>query len=283
MVSKSRLLKYVGVAYLIGLLPANYVTTAIDTGVDMTKPQEVVERITNNDLSTFLAGGLPQLDGLSSGGDASTQSNNGSYNTPHGYNPDFHTVTEQAEIHFDPAPGEYIYLGLDELGRTTGAYAMITDEDRAAAASGDRDGEDLDDPSGWPVSNEEVDVALPDGDTYHGWFWNRSHLIADSLGGSSEQDNLVTGTRMQNVGDNSGDGGMAYTESMVRSYLDNNSNAGCDVYYSVLPNYQADELIPRTVTVDVRTCDGEIDQNVVVDNVMPGYAINYHTGEWTEV
>ena len=87
---------------------------------------------------------------------------------------------------------------------------------------------------------------------------------------------------MQNVGDNTGNGGMAYTETKVRDFLDDPANTDCGVYYAAEANYQGDELIPRTVTVDVRTCDGTIDENVIVDNIMPGYAINYHTGEWTK-
>jgi len=52
---------------------------------------------------------------------------------------------------------------------------------------------------------------FPNGKIYNGYFYNRSHLIADSLGGRSYKYNVVTGTRQQNVGNN-GDGGMQSIE-----------------------------------------------------------------------
>jgi DNA-entry nuclease len=67
------------------------------------------------------------------------------------------------------------------------------------------------DPVGWG-ENRIVSIKLYNGKKYKGYLWNRSHLIADSLGGKAIRKNLITGTRMQNVGANDGTGGMAYTE-----------------------------------------------------------------------
>lgn len=270
--NKSRITALIGGAYLVGIIPANYITAAIDNNLDFSNFGAVVDTVFDADASTILAGGLPRL----------TDENPTTFESTEAHGENFYTVTGQANITYDPAPGEYVYFDTDMLGRTQGAYAFITPADRAQAQAEGRDSSELPDPSGWPDSNGEVDVNLPTGDTYHGWFWNRSHLIADSLGGSTDIENLVTGTRMQNVGDNTGNGGMAYTETKVRDFLDDPANTDCGVYYATEANYQGDELIPRTVTVDVRTCDGTIDENVIVDNIMPGYAINYHTGEWTK-
>ena len=179
-------------------------------------------------------------------------------------------------------PSEYQYDGLDNLGRTLGARAVITAQDRELAkadAHPQFSDNKKEDPSGWS-HNEIVEVTLPSGKGYRGYFWNRSHLIADSLGGKTRIDNWVTGTRMQNVGANDGNGGMAYTETKARDFLDDPSNVDCPVYYSAQPVYNADELVPRSVIVDIKTCDSEIDERVTVQNVMPGYEISYADGSF---
>lgn len=184
------------------------------------------------------------------------------------------------------------YRPLDAQGRATGVIAQLTTDSRALARSWGRGNnpsnqrKNLSDikPSGWPMHNPEVTVTDQDGASYHGYFWNRSHLLADSLGGRISADNIITGTRMQNVGmnNNAQPEGMAYTETLARDYLDNPDNAYCDLYYAVTPNYQNDaELIPRTVTVDIQSCDKKIDQSVLIHNVMPGYTINYYDGSIT--
>lgn len=197
----------------------------------------------------------------------------------------FAEVTGQANIEYDPQPGEYVYLGLDEHGRTIGSYAMITAHDRVMAKDdihpqfADNDPKD---PSGWPSRNEKVSITNPEtGQQYNGWFWNRSHLIADSLGGRTTRDNWVTGSRMQNVGFDHNDG-MAYTETKVRDYLDDVDNVNCPVYYAAIPKYVGVEAIPATVDVDVKSCDGAIDEHVVVHNTAPGWLINYNNGDIKE-
>ena len=136
-------------------------------------------------------------------------------------------------------------------------------------------------PSGWG-HNEQVYIEMPDGNTYHGALFNRSHLLAKSLGGDDADYNLVTGTRTQNVGDNRGqDGGMAYTEGIARDWLWDHRDG--TVYYCATPVYEGNELVPRSVIVDVRSSDGEIDQRVEVFNAVAGFEIDYATGEFWEV
>lgn len=134
---------------------------------------------------------------------------------------------------------------------------------------------DMADPAGWG-HNGEADIELPDGSIYHGWFWNRSHLLAKSLGGDAEAHNLVTGTRMENVGANDGEGGMAMTETAVRAYL--RANRDASVLYVVTPVYEGDELVPRSVYVDVRSSDGVLDEEVEVFNAAKGHRIDYASG-----
>jgi len=104
-----------------------------------------------------------------------------------------------------------------------------------------------------------------------------SHLIADSLGGRAFRRNLITGTRMQNVGANDGRGGMAYTERKVVNYLYRHHKAS--VYYSANPVYKGKELVPRSVIVDIQSSDGEINERVIVlYNAAKGFKINYKKG-----
>lgn len=290
-------MKYLGIAYVLGIIPSNYATTAMSHDLNLNDTSAVIDQVKSNGLVNNLTGGLSQLfdkglqsvDSVTNEAEGEFTSSLGgmfggdSYGSNESTNPDFYTVTGQAELNFNPAPSEYVYMPLDNLGRTTGSYARITARDRELAKT-DAHPEFAKnkpaDPSGWG-HNGKVEWTYPDtGKQSRGYFWNRSHLIADSLGGATVINNWVTGTRVQNVGKNDQSGGMAYTEEKVRNFLDNPANSSCDVYYSAIPNYQGDELVPRTVTVDVKTCDDAINERVVVDNVMPGYAINYANGDY---
>ncbi|MBP2437863.1 DNA/RNA non-specific endonuclease, partial [Microbacterium amylolyticum] len=198
---------------------------------------------------------------------------------------DYYTVDGAAEVLYAAEPGDVAYCPVDQLDRATCAYGVLTSELRQAAA--DRGREDITvDPAGWPAENGEVTIparADVDGSTaYSGWLWNRSHLLADSLGGAASRENLVTGTRTQNVGSTRADGvyagGMAYTEKIARDYLDTGAGDACPLYYAATPQYHGDELIPRAVHVDVRSCDGEIDMRVNVTNAAAGCSLNYVFG-----
>ena len=132
-------------------------------------------------------------------------------------------------------------------------------------------------PSGWG-HNAEVDIELIDGSFYHGYLYNRSHLIAKSLGGAEIRENLVTGTRMQNVGDSNPAGGMLFCEQVARDWLVRNPDGW--VLYSATPVYEGDELLCRSVIVDMRSSDGTLDMQVEVYNAALGYVIDYATGEF---
>lgn len=194
--------------------------------------------------------------------------------------PNYVRLVGTAEVVEPLEPGKVVYEGLDALGRTGRVRACITrqmmDEGRARARS-----RSLPDPSGWPSHNEEASIELPDGRIYHGWFWNRSHLLAKSLGGSDELQNLVCGTRMQNVGANDGQGGMDMFESAIRSWLE--AYPDVSVQYVATPLYEGYEPICRSVMVDVLSSDGQIDERLEVYNAAKGYRIDYHTGEFASV
>ena len=203
--------------------------------------------------------------------------------------PDYVAVSGKAN--FDgvtiPAAGEIVYAQPDQLGRSGQAVGVITKALRDQGSARERDMPDT--ITGWPSHNPKVSINLTDQATcglpkserpkntcYSGYLFNKSHLIAKSLGGEDIAENMVTGTRTQNVGRNQPAGGMAYTETEARDWLDKNPSG--TVTYVATPVYQGDELLPRVVTVDIRTSDGSIDQHVIVFNTANGFDIDYANG-----
>lgn len=196
--------------------------------------------------------------------------------------PNGYEVRGEAIINYQVNPGEFHYSDIDSLGRTGTAYAAITkadydrelEEDRASISG-------INNISGWKGNNAKVEITWPNGSTYKEYMYNRSHLIADSLGGEPAQKNLITGTRFQNCGyDNNG--GMCYTETEARDWLAKASTSDY-LYYAVTPVYEGNELVPRSVYVDVLTSDGSINQHVEVYNVTGDVSgavtIDYATGK----
>ena len=228
----------------------------------------------------------PSSDGASSGAStADSEAAANSYRPPtvsasawiEAESPNYYQVLGSAQVGEQPTTGTVVYGPLDKLGRSTGAVSVVTYESMEAGKARERG--DLRNlaPSGWG-HNEEVDMAMPDGSIYHGQLFNRSHLVAKSLGGDDELHNLVTGTRTQNVGANVGgsEGGMAYAEGLVRGWLERHHDGS--VYYAATPAYEGKEFVPRSIIVDVRSSDGTLDQRVEVFNAARGFAIDYATG-----
>lgn len=191
--------------------------------------------------------------------------------------PDYYVVTGKADFSKAgtmPATGEIRYTGLDSYGRAGMVVGVIDKQLRDSGSSRDRNMPDT--IAGYPHPNPKVSIDLGGGKAYRGYLFNRSHLLAKSLGGQDSVENMVTGTRTQNVGKNQPAGGMAYTEDEARNWLDDNPKG--TVEYMATPNYEGSELLPRTVSVDIRTSDGSIDQHVIVFNTASGYDIDYQNG-----
>lgn len=192
--------------------------------------------------------------------------------------PDFYAVTGEAQFGASDylEAGKTSYSELDNLGRTLQANGTITWAMVQKSAGTREKFEKGSDPSGWG-HNKKIAITLPNGKVYHGYAWNRSHLIADSLGGRAFRQNLITGTRMQNVGANNSQGGMQYIERKTINYL--KSHKDKYVYYKVTPIYDGDNSVPTYVDVDALSSDGVINEHVRTFNVLPGYNIDYYTGE----
>ena len=196
--------------------------------------------------------------------------------------PDYYAENGPATINENqfPEKGSIKYTGKDSLGRTLAVYGTITYKMVEKSAQETRpDFKTDDNPSGWS-KNKKVTVETSTGPYNKGWFWNRSHLIADRLGGDTTSNNAITGTRMQNVGNRSNTGGMAYIEEIANNYLKENRDKF--LYYSAEPIYNRDELIPRYVIVNAKSEDGKLDTQVITFNNQKGFTINYNDGKFTK-
>lgn len=193
--------------------------------------------------------------------------------------PDYYQVVGPAKLDDVPGRGEVSYAPLDALGRAGRVVACVDAQLAEEGAARERQNMSDIKPSGWG-NNEEVDIPLPDGGTYHGYMWNRSHLLAKSLGGQEIEQNLVCGTRMQNVGSNrkGKEGGMAYAEMLARDWLSEHPDGW--LYYCATPRYAGNEPVCRCVVVDMRSSDGLLDSEIVVYNAAKGFSINYADGSF---
>ena len=96
-------------------------------------------------------------------------------------------------------------------------------------------------------------------------------------------ENVICGTRMQNVGSNTEDevGGMAWVESEARIWLWHHSSGS--LLFSAVPIYNGDDPVPLAVVVDMRSTDGEVDMHAIVFNAAKGYVIDYSTGDFERI
>lgn len=108
-------------------------------------------------------------------------------------------------------------------------------------------------------------------------------MFGTQLGGDFVPNNTITGTkRLDNSrpkGNTYVKNGLQYPEYLAAQYLDDSYNEQCPLYYAVTANYEADELIPRSLTVDIEACDQSLSKRMIIYNVETTYDINYHTGE----
>lgn len=174
--------------------------------------------------------------------------------------------------------GDYHFVS-DSQGRAGTARAVLT-YGEYAASRGSRQGNPLE-PTGWPTANPKVAISYVfTGRTYHGYLYNRSHSIGDSLLGAKSYTsaaNFTTGTRPQNVGADQ-NGGMRYAEETAEDYWKANPNTSDTIKYQTTPLYYHNETIPRGSIVDIQSSDGQINTAIAVINSAEGIKLNYHTG-----
>lgn len=192
---------------------------------------------------------------------------------------DYYAVNGEADIVYDvPTAGEIVYGELDNLNRPTYVIANLNYRTVFQARKRGRLPIKID-PIGWNSNNDKVEIKERNGQIYHGYFYNRSHMLADSLGGKPIYENLITGTRTQNVGIKN-QGGMAYTEIKAREFFVKETDE--KLIYQVRNIYNGNDLLPRYVLVDIKSTDGKIDEQVVVDNSANGFVIDYSNGSYSK-
>lgn len=190
-----------------------------------------------------------------------------------------------------------IYDKLDSLGRATMATGLINKDtilsqkdlgrppfSSSLIIAGERTPSRFTDKwekvSGSKSNNQKVNLKMAKS-SYNGWLYNKSHLLAWSLGGDMNDHNLILGTRAQNVGSNysKDPGGMSYIETKTRDYLYANDKAM--VLYTAIPVYEGDELLPRAVYVEAYDIDNpsKFSIGTWTSNQQQGVSINYSTGE----
>ncbi len=107
------------------------------------------------------------------------------------------------------------------------------------------------DPIGWPKNTKLTNHDIG-GKTYSGWLWNRSHLIGDRFGGPAIAKNAITGTRTQNVGDNSAEGGgMLFVENAINNFFKNDKAPFLEAYAKTgkMPIFKVTiNTLPRAAT-----------------------------------
>lgn len=178
----------------------------------------------------------------------------------------------------DLKAGDYHFTN-DSQGRSATARAVLTYSEYRAS-QGSRQGDPLAPPA-WPEDNPRVAINFSlTGRTYHGYLYNRSHSIADSLLGKksyASEYNFTTGTRPQNVGANQ-DGGMRYAEETAENYWLNHPGTSQTISYETTPIYKGDENLPRGSVVNIKSSDDAINTEIVVINSVEGIKIDYNDG-----
>lgn len=153
---------------------------------------------------------------------------------------------------------EQYYGELDELGRCTGAYALLS-EDLMPMETRGRISEI--EPSGWQSSSAKGEGSI----------YQRSHLIAYQLTGNNTERNLITGTAQLNSET------MKTYEESVAQYI---SGTGNHVMYRVTPIYEGDDLVASGVLMEAQSVeDDKLSFCVYCYNVQPGKEIDYATGK----
>lgn len=156
--------------------------------------------------------------------------------------------------------GQITYCEPDAYNRPTCAYGLLTQANVQAGANYQRTDITID-PTGWPTQNSE---------------WLKTPLISPALGGDIQKNNLIPATRVYRKN-------LDEIEQKVKDYVSNPGNAQCPLYYAITPSYVDDELIPRTVTIDIESCDHVLSERHTLYNVTVFWstqeAINYRTGE----
>ena len=159
----------------------------------------------------------------------------------------------------------YLYEGTDNKGRAGTVLAVVgpsTLEEVSYKSVSDIT------PPGWKQKSYDWISGYQSADLY-----NRSHLLARSMGGANNSENLVTGTNYMNQI------GMKNFEDKILKYIQDTGN---HVLYRVSPKYEGNNLVCSGVQLEAYSIEDSgkgICFNRYCYNVQPGININYLTGD----
>ena len=156
------------------------------------------------------------------------------------------------------------YSELDSLGRVGVVFASLAKD---MLPTGDKGSIGHIKPTGW------VQKTYPSNIVAQSQIYNRSHMIAWSIGGNDAKENLMTGTPYFNQI------GMQIFESQVLDYI---RETGNHVMYRVTPVFVGDNLLANGALMEAWSVEDNGDGIcfcVFVYNVQPGVIIDYATGE----
>ena len=159
----------------------------------------------------------------------------------------------------------YLYDGLDNMGRARRVLAVVgpnTLEDASDESVSNIT------PTGWKQKSYERISGSQSTALY-----NRSHVLARSLGGENAAENIVTGTNYMNQI------GMQENEKIVLDYV---RRTGNHVLYRVTPIYKGSNNVCSGVQMEAYSIEDSgkgVCFNRYCYNVQPGIKINYYSGD----
>ncbi len=159
------------------------------------------------------------------------------------------------------------FSDLDFLNRVGQAEAMISQRSLPKTKRGDISSVQ---PTGW--KNKQI---IFNGEP--SYLYNRCHLIAFSLSGeNANPKNLFTGTRALNADSADEMQSMVYYEKLIANYIRQTDH---HVLYRVTPIFKGLDLVAKGVRLEAKSVeDNNIEFNIFIFNVQPGYKINYLDG-----
>lgn len=156
------------------------------------------------------------------------------------------------------------FSNLDYLNRVGQAEALLSLRSLPTTDRGDISSVN---PTGW--KNKKIIFNGKQSDLY-----NRCHLIAFSLSGENDNPkNLFTGTRALNADEQQS---MVYYEKEIANYIRTTNH---HVLYRVTPIFNGIDLVVKGVRMEAKSIENnQIEFNIFIFNVQPGYKINYLDG-----
>lgn len=148
------------------------------------------------------------------------------------------------------------YGEMDTLGRTTAVRSTLTDITNTQIDS-------LSEPLGY---NQNAYYQYINAPTQFS-VYTTTNLIPNSVMGESDAGDIKN--RITLTTDASKE--VSYYHELIESTI----SKGFNVEVEMIPNYLEDEIVPRSITVRLKSSNNELDSIVTIFNVQEGVSINY--------